>query len=394
MATNRLGGILRHLRRAVRPPGETQTDAGLLDLYLRRRDEAAFESLVLRHGPMVFGVCRRVLANDQDAEDAFQATFLVLVRKAASVRKRASLGSWLYGVAHRTALEARRAMARRRAKEAKAVPRVEASAAGGDDLREVLDRELAALPERYRAAVVLCDLEGKDRQEAARELGCPEGTVASRLARGRSLLAKRLARRGLATVAAALPREAASACVPAALVSSTVKAAAGSGAAGVVSLTKGVMRAMLLTKLKRGVAVLLLVGLAGLACGVLAGGQFDRQAAPPDQPPEGAGPQEKAAKDGEEPAVYVKVEVKGKLVRKDGGYAVQSGDGIFPGVDLLVRLQRSEDKDRELDEHLKSLEGKAVVVTGFLDCRRIDGEKRVIALHLSKQGQVKAAGSK
>jgi RNA polymerase sigma factor (sigma-70 family) len=276
MATTRLDGILRHLRRAVRPPAGGDSDSRLLELFLRRRDEAAFESLVLRHGPMVFGVCRRVLGNEQDAEDAFQATFLVLVRNAASVRKRRALGSWLYGVAHRTALEARRAMARRRAKEREVVPRGEASAEGGDDLREVLDRELAALPQRYREAVVLCDLEGKGRREAARELGCPEGTVASRLARGRSLLARRLARYGLATaaVAAGLSREASSAAVPAPLESSTVRAAAlGAAAAGVSanvsSLAERVVRSMLVTKLRAVTGVLLVVGVLGAGAGWL-----------------------------------------------------------------------------------------------------------------------------
>ncbi len=271
MATNRLDGILRHLRCAVRPPGSADTDARLLDQYVRHRDESAFESLVRRHGPMVFGVCRRVLANDQDAEDAFQATFLVLVRKAASIGRPGALGPWLYGVAYRTALEARRARAKRRAKEAMAVARPDAAAESGEDLREVLDRELAALPERYRAAVILCDLQGKERKEAARELGCPEGTVASRLARGRSLLAKRLAPYGLATGAlAALSREA----VPAELVSSTVRAAAlyGAGAAGavsanVLSLTERMVRVMLVAKLRVLAVVVLLIGVVGTGAG-------------------------------------------------------------------------------------------------------------------------------
>jgi RNA polymerase sigma factor (sigma-70 family) len=280
MTTTRLDDILRHLRRAVRPAADDDTDARLLERFLRHRDEAAFEALVLRHGPMVHGVCRRVLANDDDAEDAFQATFLVLVRKAASIRKRRTLGAWLYGVARRTALEARRAMARRRAKEAAVVPRAEVPAGETDDLREVLDRELSALPERYREVVILCDLEGKGRKEAAREIGCPEGTVASRLARGRSLLAKRLARHGLATAAgAALAQEASSACVPAALVSSTVRAAAltaaGRAAADAVSanvsfLVERVVRAMLVLKLRSLTVVVLLVGAIGSGTGWLA----------------------------------------------------------------------------------------------------------------------------
>src|SRR5205823_10037738 len=140
-----------------------------------RHDEASFEALVLRHGPMVLGVCRRVLRHEQDAEDAFQATFLVLARKADTVRPRGAVGNWLYGVAHRTALEARRSAARRRAKEAMAVPR---KAADGEqaERRELLDEALAGLPRAHREVIVLCDLEGRGRKEVAGLLGCPEGT--------------------------------------------------------------------------------------------------------------------------------------------------------------------------------------------------------------------------
>jgi RNA polymerase sigma factor (sigma-70 family) len=284
MQRTQLDNILRHLRRTVRSPDADDTDARLLERFLRHRDEAAFESLVLRHGPLVLGVCRRILANEHDAEDAFQATFLVLVRKGASIRKRRTLGPWLYGVAHRTALEARRAMARRRAKEAEVVPRAEAFAEGSNDLREVLDRELAALPDRYREVVVLCDLEGKGRREVAQELGCPEGTVASRLTRGRSLLGKRLARYGLATGAlAAVSQEA----VSAALVSATVRAA-GSFAAGqavaagarVSFLVERVVRAMLVMKLRTMTTVMLLVGVVGSGAGWLCFHQAG--AAPPN----------------------------------------------------------------------------------------------------------------
>ncbi len=166
-----------------------ETDAALLGRFADRRDEAAFAVLVRRHGAMVFGVCRRLLATDQDAEDAFQATFLVLARKAGTAAPR-DVGNWLYGVARRAALLARRTIARRRERTGE-VPDRPASEA--DRLRAMLDEELGRLPDHYRAVVVLCDLEGRTRREAAALLGWPEGTVAGRLARARELLAKRLA---------------------------------------------------------------------------------------------------------------------------------------------------------------------------------------------------------
>src|SRR5262249_39553350 len=147
--------------------------------------------------PMVLGVCRRVLRNEADAEDAFQATFLVLVKKAASIRPRGMVGNWLYGVAHTTALKARAMRTRRLAKEREAAarPKPEAAAGAWEQLHGLLDQELKALPDKYRAAIVLCDLEGKSVKEAAQQLGCPPGTIGSRLARGRRLLSRRLARR-------------------------------------------------------------------------------------------------------------------------------------------------------------------------------------------------------
>jgi RNA polymerase sigma factor (sigma-70 family) len=137
----------------------TDTDAALRERFVRKRDEAAFAEPLRRHGPLVLGVCRRVLRNTHDAEDAFQATFLVLARRAASVRRPAALGNWLYGVAHRTALAARRSADRRRAKEAKVTPRT-ATATDSEELLAVLDEELRSLPEKYREAVVWCDLQG------------------------------------------------------------------------------------------------------------------------------------------------------------------------------------------------------------------------------------------
>jgi RNA polymerase sigma factor (sigma-70 family) len=279
--------VIRHLRKTVLlRDGAGLTDGQLLESFLSRRDAAAMDVLVRRHGPMVWGVCRRILGNHHDAEDAFQATFLVFVRKAASIASRELLANWLYGVAHQTARKARATAAKRRGRERRRAQIHEPAVAGPDlcdDLRLVLDQELGRLPDKYRVAVVLCDLEGKTRKEAAQQLGLPEGTVASRLARARVLLTRRLGRHGLAVSGGALvtllSQEAASACVPAAVVSSMNKAVTLASAgqavvAGVVSaevapLTEGVLKAMLLSKLKVAVAVLLAVTILGWAGGAL-----------------------------------------------------------------------------------------------------------------------------
>jgi RNA polymerase sigma factor (sigma-70 family) len=272
MRRNRLDAAVGSLRAlALRRDGGV-ADGELLERFVRERDQSAFAALVRRLGPMVLGVCRRVLRHEQDAEDAFQAAFLVLVRRAAAVRPPGAVGGWLFGVARRTALEARRAAARRRAHEARATPRTEAPEAPEPDLRAVLDGELAALPDAYRAALVLCDLEGRSRRQAARELGVPEGTVASRLARGRWMLGRRLARRGLPWSAAGLTLALArgASAVPVLLFDSTVEAAgllaAGRAAAlspRVVALTEGVRKAMGTLKLKAAAAVLLALGVLG-----------------------------------------------------------------------------------------------------------------------------------
>src|SRR5262249_48577907 len=157
------------------------------------REETAFAALVRRHGPMVWGVCRRVLPSYHDAEDAFQATFLVLVRKAASVMPREKVANWLYGVAYQTALKAPAVAARRGARERQLTPFPEPALPEPErrpELGPLLDQELTRLPDLYRVPVVLCDLEGLTYREAARQLGCPEGTLAARLARARALLAK------------------------------------------------------------------------------------------------------------------------------------------------------------------------------------------------------------
>jgi RNA polymerase sigma factor (sigma-70 family) len=277
MATAQLHGLLRHLRRAALLRDE-RTDGQLLGCFINRREEAAFEALVQRHGPMVWGVCRRVLGNEADAEDAFQATFLVLVRKAAAITDRATVGNWLYGVAHNTAFKAKAMTSRRRVKEREAAdrPRPGVTEEVWDDLRPLLDEELGRLPDRYRAVIVLCDVEGQPIKEAARLLGCPQGTVTSRLTRGRKLLAGRLARRGVALsgvlLAGVLGRHATAAVVPPPLVLATIKAAscaAGQAAASgisakVAALTKGVLTGMFSTNGKLTAVLLLILGVCGV----------------------------------------------------------------------------------------------------------------------------------
>jgi RNA polymerase sigma factor (sigma-70 family) len=287
MATGQMSEVIQHLRRAaLLRDGAGLPDRQLLADYLSRRDEAALATLVRRHGPMVWGVCRRVLRNYHDAEDAFQATFLVLVRKAASIASWELLANWLYGVAHQTALNARRAGAKRRGRERQVVEMPEPEAVPQElwqDLRPLLDQELSRLPDKYRAPIVLCDLEGVTRKEAARQLGVPEGTVAGRLARARTMLARRLARHGPVLsgglLAVLLAQNGASAGVPISAVSSTIKAAtlltAGQGAAAgmisahVAALTEGVLKTMLLTQFKAAAAMLLAVALLGTGAGWL-----------------------------------------------------------------------------------------------------------------------------
>src|SRR5262245_62066008 len=201
MATSSMSQLFQHLCSAARLRTETErTDGQLLDSFAAHSETAALEALVRRHAPMVWGVCRRVLRNHHDAEDAFQATFLVLVRKAASIYPRAKVGNWLYGVAHQTALKARASRSKRAVRERKVADMPEPALPEptlDNDLQPLLDQELSRLPKKYRTVIVLCDLEGMTKRAAARQLGLPEGTVASRVARARTMLAKRLAAKGV-----------------------------------------------------------------------------------------------------------------------------------------------------------------------------------------------------
>jgi RNA polymerase sigma factor (sigma-70 family) len=261
--------------------GAGLTDGQLLETFIAHRDEAAFAALVRRHGPMVWGVCRRLLSH-HDAEDAFQATFLVLLRKAASIVPKENVGNWLYGVARQTAMNARATAARRKAREKQVSEMPEPVVARHDSL----DEELARLPDKYRTVLVLCELEGRTRKEVARELGLPEGTVASRLVRAKAMLARRLTRHGLTVSAGSLAAmrsaNGASACRPATIkAASSLAAGPAATSVRVAALTDEVLKAMWLKKLKMLTVVLLVLGLSSFAC-VWAVGQA-RDNAEPEQ---------------------------------------------------------------------------------------------------------------
>jgi RNA polymerase sigma factor (sigma-70 family) len=283
MAEPPLSRAVRGLRHLVGGSGAPEpSDGQLLTQFAARRDEAAFAELVRRHGPMVLGVCRRVLGDAHDAEDAFQATFLILARKAASAARYRAVGGWLHEVAYHVALRERARTARRQQHE-RGVARVSAQETMTDldrrELRQVLDEELRRLPERYRTPLVLCYLEGRSTEEAARALACPVSTLGWRLSRGRELLRGRLVRRGLSLPAAAVGAalaEQASAALPAALAAAVVQgavaftrgpAAAGGASPGAAALAEGELLSMSLTKVKFAAALALTVAL-GLGAGL------------------------------------------------------------------------------------------------------------------------------
>jgi RNA polymerase sigma factor (sigma-70 family) len=288
MATSQINQVIQNLRRTLLQEGGP-TDGQLLACFIEHRDEAAFAALVNRHGRLVWNVCRRLLSH-HDAEDAFQVTFAVLCHKAASIRRRECVASWLYGVAYQAALQARRASTRRRGRERQVADLPEPAVVERDrwpEVQALLDQELRCLPEHYQAVMVLCDLEGKTRKEAARQLGVPEGTVGSRLTRARLLLARRLARHGVALPAGALAlllaQKAAAAPLPPGVFAATLGIARlltpGGVSAGVLSvkvtsLTQRVLKAMLLNKLRSTLPLMVFLVLfgAGPAAWLTSGG--------------------------------------------------------------------------------------------------------------------------
>jgi RNA polymerase sigma factor (sigma-70 family) len=293
MPDRHIHALLRRLRQ-VAVPDAAVADAGLLERFVRDRDAAAFETLVWRHGPMVLGVCRRILRHEQDAEDVFQATFLALARKAAAIGRGEAVAGWLYRVACRAACRLKAGRHRRPVLDAEALETAPARPSPDpewSDLRPVLDDEVNRLPRKYREAFVLCVLEGLTGPEAARQLGCPPATVLSRLSKARQRLRTRLARRGIGLTVAALAAAGAEGAAPGALVRVAVRAGCGCLAgqapaavlpAHVIQLTEGVLRTMCGTRLHLVLLVCLsalVLGAAGL-CGYR---DFAARAVPPEQ---------------------------------------------------------------------------------------------------------------
>jgi HlyD family secretion protein len=358
------------------------TDRQLLDRFASQRDataEPAFGDLVLRHGPMVLRVCQNLLHDPNDAQDAFQATFLVLVRRSGSIRKLDSVGGWLYGVACRVAARARVDAARRRSAEKRAALRVveavdtpDIDEAGNVGFGPIVQEEVHRLPEKYRAVVALCYWQGRTHEQAAAHLCCPLGTVRSRLARARNLLRRRLTRRGLAllsgVVVAGLEREMVSAAtvawrlspVPTELVHSTIQTAVRFGAGqttaqmvsgAAVSLAQSVLWSMTMIKFKVAMAGLVLAGLMG------SGGWFASQQGPLAQEQPNAIQKTsiigKRAKIGDSGKIYSLVEAQKIIVK-----LVRDGSPVKKG-DIVCELDSASLKDQLVNQRVTSKSAEA-----------------------------------
>lgn len=386
MATGQLERLVRGICRRVREP---DSDGELLVRFCRERDGGSFTELVRRHGPTVLGVCRRVLGDHHAAEDAFQAAFLVLARRAGDVDPPGAVGAWLYGVAYRTALKARGRAFRRKAVEQEYVvrvldqPVVNHSDAADADLRAAIDEHLNALPARYRLPLVLCGVQGMAKSEAAEQLGVPEGTVSSRLARGRAMLRDRLVRKGFVVpavgVAALLSPQSLAASVPSSLTQSVSTLgpsfAAGSAAgvsAEVLTLTHEVLRTMSLIKLQ----VLGLFTVIALIAGS-AVGNFSASAEDKTPPKPGTAPDRVKVADGEKPkpgpdGEKLKPRPDGEKVKKPGAIdghrinaRVEKVDGAAGTITVVTKTDKgNSEREIKLAADAKvSVDGKPAKVS-------------------------------
>jgi RNA polymerase sigma factor (sigma-70 family) len=377
MSAGQLDRLVRDLRHLLGPASTAEpTDRQLLERFTSGRDEDAFRALVWRHGPLVLGVCRRVLRHEQDAEDAFQATFLVLAQKAASVRWHESIGHWLHETAQRTARKLRAASARRRDRERQA-RRMDtpAETPGGtwQELCAVLDEELCRLPTPYRLPLLLCYLEGQTQDQAARQLGWSHRTLRRRLEGGRERLRARLARRGVALPAALLTMSLAqpeASAMPAMLAASTVRAAlllgAGSKAScGVVSeralaLAHEAIQGVMLVRVKVALTLLFVVVLGTAGAGLLV--EQTSPAKAPERPAPAPDAREKARRDWQgDPLPAGAVSRLGSARLRHGGIVnavAYSPDGkviASGGGDNLIRLW-----DARTGKELRRLAGHTV----------------------------------
>jgi RNA polymerase sigma factor (sigma-70 family) len=359
--------FLRRLGATSAPP----SDAMLLERFLAARDQDAVAALVGRHGPMVLGVCRRVLGNAHDVEDAFQATFLVLVRQAATIRRRGVLGAWLHGVAFRVARKAQVRAARRRARE-RAAARPAAVDPGEEadrrDLRRVLDEEVSRLPDRYRLPLVLCYFEGLTKEQAARELGCPHGTVSTRLARARERLRGRLARRGLAPLALASP-PAVPETLSARALHTLLPPAAGAVPGPVAALANGVLRAMFWTKTKIALTLICVAGALAAGAGL---GTWPGRAAEPPPPAAKAARDEKPKSEPGHP--------KGWWggAQKAGEYEVGTDREVFHGGKASACVEMKDVADEDFGTLAQSFKadgyrGKRVRLSAWLKTKEVAG---------------------
>jgi RNA polymerase sigma factor (sigma-70 family) len=290
MPSSSLSDFFQNVRRSISGDGTGLTDGELLNLFLEQRDASALAALIRRHGSMVWGVCLRALRNEADAEDAFQATFLVLVRKAGSIQDKEKVANWLFGVAYQTAVRLRAIMIKQgvREKQVAEMPELALDEKTSDrELLAILDRELNNLPERYRTLIVLCELEGRTRKDVAQQLSCPEGTVGSGLARAKKMLAKRMSRYGIGSsvsLATLFSNQLSIASTPAWTLSSTIEVAcqlATKPASSLVeitptvaNLTEEVVKTMFISKLKSLMGMFLvsalLIGGSGVGITLLA----------------------------------------------------------------------------------------------------------------------------